>query len=194
MQRLPRRHYLEIAGVSMQLFKTLQRRLQVPMLGMPLLPFVSKDTEPKSVEPFDANGYSTAEAIMLALATHLTEACSFSRDVAAQLVAGYWNVLPKAVRRAEAGEAIWFATLAWDFEDAPTAEENGDRSAWHWVEAGTFDEVIAEIREEQAIMADKGGAIPSIALVDLSLIVRKARERANSLSMDVGPFFPEADD
>lgn len=191
--QLPRRLYLELAGVELHMLKALQRRSQVPLLGGGLKGLQAKD-EVEATKYFatvDAGGYSPAEALMLAIADHMVTQNSFSRSSAKHIVQGWWNVLPEAVQRAEAGESIWYAVGSWDFGHDKQPDEDGNRAHWSWVEAGTFDEVIAAIREEQATVQEKhGGSVDNIAMFDLSLIVRKAHERGAALNLDVKSFFP----
>lgn len=186
---LPRRHYLAIAGVEVPMFKALQRRGQLPLMGAGLKSLIP-NASAADLDDSDSAGYSAEEAMMLAIANHMVEQNSFSRSSAAQIVSGYWNVLPDAVRRAEAGEEVWYAVLSWDFGHDKQADEEGNKGHWSWVEAGSFDQVINAIREERSTVEREGGRVDNVAMFDLSLIVQRARIRATGLNFEIGPFFP----
>lgn len=190
---LPRRQYLALAGVEVQLFKTLQRRNYVPMFGVDLENSVLRDEEQaaKFHKDLEAGGYTLPEVILLAIADHLALHNSFSRQAARHISEGYWNVLLEAVPRAEAGEEIWYAVGSWDFGHEKQADAEGSRAHWSWVEAGTFDEVVDAIRREKERTVSKRGAVDNIAMFDLSMIVRKAHKRASELGLDIPSFFPK---
>ena len=190
--RLPRRIYLAAAGLETEMFKSIQRRVQVPRIGASL-----DDVLLKSAEEIDAyaaagdqRGYLAEEALLMALADHLVCENSFTRTSAKRIVCGHLNVLAPATRRVQAGEEIWLAVGSWDFghDKLPGEDEPTNRAAWGFVEAGTFDEVIASVRAEHVEKADQPGRADNIALTNLSLIVRRTRERAKEVGVELSFF------
>ncbi|WP_414833598.1 hypothetical protein [Afifella sp. YEN Y35] len=189
---LPRRHYLALAGVETHQFKALQRRNQVPLLGAAISD-LRKPSEEEAVAfhaRVEERGYVPADAILLAIAEHMVTQNSFSRAAAKRITQSFWNVLPGAVRRAEAGEDIWYAVGSWDFGDEKQADEDGSRAHWTWVEVGAFDELVDEIREEQRRTEAEGGKVDNLALFNLSIIVRRAHQAGRELGLSIGSFFP----
>lgn len=176
---IPRRHYLALAGVEAHQFKALQRRDQLPV------------TSSEDASEDDAKGYTPFQAMLLSVAEHLVTSNSFSRKAAKNIAEGYWNVLPAAIRRAEAGEEIWYLIGAWDFGHDNQPDEDGDRSRWSWVEAGTFDEVVAEVKAEQQRVSDEhSGAVSNIAMFNLSALVQRAHARAAEIGLKIDSLVP----
>lgn len=188
---LPRAAYLAIAGVNLEFFKSLQRRDQVPLIGASLSDLTNEANALEYYEKVDHSGYRPEEAFMLALADHLATQNSFTRPSAKRIVAGYWNVLPKAVQRALKGEEIWYAVGSWDFghEKQAYPEDSNDKAHWSFVEIGTFDEVFSLLKRENKDQVNHGGKVDNIAMLNVTIIVNRCIERAKNQGLDI-KFFP----
>lgn len=138
MSLIPRRDYLEMAQIEMQLFKTLQRRNQVPIWSAP-------SGSSASAEEADQRGYHPLEAVLMAAANKLATDGSFSRDLAADVISRNWECLAEAVQQVEGGSPNrgWIGFTA-ELVDA----EHGNMH--HTVIVGTVEEVFAKVAAQIA--------------------------------------------
>lgn len=166
---LTRRHYLHLADTDVQLYKTLNRRDQVPHFG--------RDSARQSEEEEAASGYLPIEAVMLALSNDFARADGIERSHAARLIAGSPELTVEGIRRAESGEDVWIADFAWT--------EDGVEQ--HLQTVGALSEVISFIANYS--YSDGYKPYPDvhrIAMVSVSRVVKQVRERAAALGLDLG--------
>jgi hypothetical protein len=179
---LPRRHYLAFAGIAEQLFKTLQRRNQVPLFGVSSLHKPRDEEEAVSFhDKVEARGYTAADAILLAAADHFV-ANSFSRDAAKVFVQSHPELTVLGIRRIEAGEDIWIGAYSAETKGSRvTRDLDGNISPVHSFGAiGTLEEVMDQIKGDLARWGDEGRGIN---LINLTPIVRTAKEEAEKIGL-----------
>lgn len=166
---LTRRHYLHLADTDVQLYKTLNRRDQVPRFG--------RGSAKQSEEEEAASGYLPIEAVMLALSNDFAKADGIERSHAARIIAGSPELTVEGIRRAEKGEDIWIADFAWS--------EDGVEQ--HLQSVGTPTEVISFIADYSYSDGYKPYAhVHRIAMVCASRVVKQVRERAAAIGLDLG--------
>lgn len=172
--RLSRSDYLALAGTTVPLFTTLRRREQVPRLRnfFPL--------KKPSDEQEDAAGYLPVEAVFLALSNDLAMDGGLDRSLASRLVEGHPNLLVPAVRRAEAGEEIWFGHAA--FRDA-----DGEGEFMGLCEAGALSEIVEAL---QAFSYSDGfhpwPQVRRLTVVNVTRAVHQVHARAAERGLTLG--------
>ncbi|MER9972024.1 hypothetical protein [Mesorhizobium sp. M0060] len=188
---LSRSHYLALAGVGLQLFKTLQRRDQIPLLGPKLAPIDAEDASKLAdFHSFVENrGYLPIEAIMLAIADDLCTTSSFTRDVAKLRVQGSPELTINGTRRALAGEKIWIGFYATEERDGIVDEYERHHVPYHFSAVGTREQVLGQIDNDAEGWSDD---VRSINLVNLTLIVKRAQVVRENLNI-TEPLLPETD-
>jgi hypothetical protein len=180
---LPRRHYLALAGIAEQLFKSLQRRNQVPLFGVTSLHRPRDENEALTFhEKMEARGYTAADAILLAASDHLATVNSFSRDSAKVFLESHPELTVLGIRRVEAGEDIWIGAYSTETKGSRiTRDQDGNVTPVHSFGAiGTLIEVMDQIKDDLARWGDEGRAIN---LINLTPIVRTARAEAEKIGL-----------
>lgn len=178
---LARRYYLALAGIGEQLFKTLQRRDQVPVFGAPdkLRPRTEEEAE-QFHRNISENGYSFLDAVMLATADKFVTQNSFTRDAAKAFLERSPELTVLGVKRVENGEEIWIA--GYDVEVPGGTVARGQSGSDSYVPTfsafGTLDEVMSQIRSDLDSWGDTGR---SINLINLTPIVLRAKAEAEKI-------------
>lgn len=185
--QLPRRQYLALAGVETSLFKTLQRREQVPLFatsenygGKPKRDVIDLYDE------VDASGYSVGEAMMLAIAHNFVTENSFTRDSAKRFVQGRPELTGEAINRIEAGEEIWIAGFSPDYGEGGTQRVATDKDgkivglAYSFGQVGTLVEVMEKITK---FTEKRGKNIKAISLLNVTPIVKNAKKAAEAYGL-----------
>ena len=178
---LKRNAFLKIANVDIQLYKTLNRRGQLPTSP------IAVKMELEVADPLpDADGKDTPlEALKLHFADVLVTNNSFSRKAAADLFSGLRVGFSQAIARAEAGEDIWFVAGGWSFPgeaEAPRLEEQLG-GVWSFTEFGTLHEVNTAISEEIATTKAAGGVVSHISMFFMTPLVQAALERGREFGV-----------
>lgn len=150
---LPRRQYLALANVDVELFKTLQRRNQTPV--GPLIGGSSGRDED--------TGYLPAEAVMLAVANRLVDLAP-DREAAKKHVERNYDSVIGAIRIVEDGAEAW---LLFYRLDGPHL----------FCEPGNLIDLTETIKERTA-QAD--GAL-EFHLINVTDLIRHARQTADAL-------------
>lgn len=118
-----------------------------------------------------------------------------SRGEASRIVEDNPGLLGREIPRSFKGEDIWYLVFSWDFgsrgdeAEAITATDpllaRKEKVQWHFANAGTFDEVISFVKEQEARAKPHGRAVVgSISLINLSSIVRRVAARAEQNGID----------
>lgn len=177
MQRLTRAAYLHLANVEVQLFKTLNRRDQVP--------FMNRDAvlNPETDEEQAAKGYRPLEAVQLAIANDFARDGGLDRLTSKKL--SYWDLVFEAIERANEGEEIWIAGYFWN--------SGRYNNAMYQARVGTRDELAHALDNYEY----EDGFRPAehvhrIAMVNVSRILREMHARAAEIGLDLGPIIYKA--
>lgn len=146
---VPRRDYLRMAQIDVQLFKTLQRRNQLPTCPPP--------TGGKSI---GGQGYHPLEAILMAVADKLAMDCSFSRSLSADVISQNWNLITAVVLEIEEGnlDQGWISFMA------------GDDTSCRTVIVGRADEVFGKVAAHIALSPD----MHCVAAINIAPLVQHA--------------------
>lgn len=178
---LSRAQYLHLSGTELQAYKSLRRRDQVPYFARGVVP-LSKVSEEEEA----AKGYLPIEAVMLALSNDLCAFGGLDRSLSARIVQGYPNLLIPAIRRAEAGEDVWFAHIVW-------REEKSQAEGLDTCDVGTVPEILKFIDD---LKFDDDGYRPRadvyrITLTSVLRAVNQVRSRAEASGLHLGPILWE---
>ena len=176
MQRLTRAAYLHLANVDVQLFKTLNRRDQVP--------FMTRDTvlNPETDEEQAAKGYHPLEAVQLAIANDFARDGGLDRITSKKLSA--WDRILTAIERANEGEEIWIAGYFWN--------SGRYNNAMHMARIGTRDELVHALDDYEINGYRPAEHLYRIAMVNVSRILRQIHARAAEIGLDLGPIADKA--
>lgn len=165
--RLYRRHYLSLAGINLENFKSMNRRNQVPRLPgeKPEWPH-GQPSNLRADEEVDAFGYLPLEFVMLGMADALVSKVSFDRDEAKDVVEAFADKAAEAVRRVEAGDTVFAAFY--------TVVQEGDfkgDEAIRFALVGTYAEVTEALRNVQI---DEEIPLHTVSLLNLTPMLKRA--------------------
>ncbi|MFS8184210.1 hypothetical protein ACMG4P_22035 [Pseudovibrio denitrificans] len=168
---LKRRHYLKLAGVDDQLFKTLQRREQVPGFARR----ISEDK--KSSDEL----YSVTSAFQLALADNLASQASVDRTEAAAISTAYalyfsdlWSIFK------DTGD-VWIC----NYKECTIQNSDGTEVIKRAPTAfgGTIDQILVQIAQRNA---DTDKEVRSLSFVNAGAIFRRMQRVAKDDGLDIG--------
>jgi len=170
---LYRRHYLALADVNQQAFRSLARRNQVPRLpdaGEERL-LTQGDRQPD--EDTDAFGYHPIEAIMLGIADALVNQASTSRDAARVSVEAWPQFVVDAVKRVEQGESIFacFFTMSGKGGRVIGTDDEDREKVPSFLGVGTLSEVTTSL---EVMAATRGTPLGCATLINLTPMIARA--------------------
>eukprot|EP00873_Tetraselmis_striata_P040199 jgi/Tetstr1/460463/TSEL_005722.t1 len=176
MQRLTRAAYLHLANIDVQLFKTLNRRDQVP--------FMTRDAvlNPETAEEQAAKGYHPLEAVQLAIASDFARDGGLDRMTSKKLSA--WDRVFEAIERANKGEEIWIAGYFY--------RQPGNGNARSVARIGAREELVHALDNYEVNGFRPAEHIYRIAMVNVSRILRQIHARAAEIGLDIGPIIHKA--
>lgn len=170
---LYRRHYLALADVGQQAFRSLARRNQVPRL--PNAPDEQQlhQSELPADEDRDAFGYHPIEAIMLGIADALVNQASTSRDAAKVSVETWPQFVIDAVKRVEQGENIFacFFTMAGKGGRVVVTDDEERAKVPSFLGVGTLSEVTTSL---EVMAATRGTPLGCATLINLTPMISRA--------------------
>ncbi|PZU85017.1 MAG: hypothetical protein DI528_13000 [Shinella sp.] len=179
---LYRRHYLALADVNQQAFRSLARRNQVPRLpgDKPEWP-APQPSNLRADEEVDTFGYYPVEAIMLGIADALVTQTSTSRDAAKLSVEAWPQFAMEATRRVEHGEVIFacFFTMSGKVGRVIGGEDDSLEKVPSFLCVGTFDEVTERLK---TVASNRSKPLGSATLLNLTPLISRASHLFDQLT------------
>lgn len=170
---LYRRHYLALAGVSTEAFKSMSRRNQVPRLPNSPEERQLHQSQLPADDDRDAFGYHPIESIMLGIADAQVNQASTSREAAKVAVEAWPQFVVEAVKRVEQGESIFacFFTMAGKGGRVVITDDENRAKVPSFLGVGTLSEVTTSL---EAMAATRGTPLGCATLINLTPMISRA--------------------